>query len=150
MHRRSAAGACFFSSFDIVYFRLPHLLFAAAHALAGAAGAQTDKPGPMQSGQHATQQQQQATAPAAAASGAGNFDPKQLFANVCGWCHSSGGREAGKGPKLMGTELSDSEIVYRIKHGKTGQMPAFGTSLNDQQIAAVVAYIRNLKPESAQ
>ena len=82
--------------------------------------------------------------------GAAGFDPKQLFANVCGWCHSSGGREAGKGPKLMGTTLTDNEIVYRIKMGKTGQMPAFGSALNDQQIAAVVAYIRNLKPEGSQ
>jgi len=50
----------------------------------------------------------------------------------------------------MGTTLTDSEIAYRIKHGKTGQMPAFGSALNDQQVAAVVAYIRNLKPEGAQ
>ena len=50
----------------------------------------------------------------------------------------------------MDTTLTDGEIAYRIKMGKTGQMPAFGSALNDQQIAAVVAYIRNLKPEGAQ
>ena len=118
---------------------------------AAAASAQsTDKPGPMQSGQHATQAQAAASAGSAAGGDAGNFNPKQLFATTCGWCHSSGGREAGKGPKLMGTTLTDSELAYRIKNGKTGQMPAFGTALNDQQVAAVVAYIRNLKPEGAQ
>jgi|KBSSwiStaDraftv2_1062776.scaffolds.fasta_scaffold860079_2 mono/diheme cytochrome c family protein len=117
---------------------------------AAAASAQgTDKPGPMQSGQHATTPPP-ASAGSAAGGDAGNFDPKQLFANVCGWCHSSGGREPGKGPKLMGTSLTDGEIAYRIKNGKTGQMPAFGTALNDQQVAAVVAYIRNLKPEGGQ
>ena len=112
---------------------------------------QSDKPGPMQSGQHASAPG--AAAPAAAASASGGdatFDPRQLFTNVCGWCHSSGGREPGKGPKLMGTALSDAEIAYRIKTGKTGQMPAFASSLNDQQVAAVVAYIRNLKPEGGQ
>jgi len=127
---------------------------AASAALLGctlAASAQTtDKPGPMQSGQHVTPAQPAASAASAASGDAGNFSPKQLFATTCGWCHSSGGREAGKGPKLMGTTLTDSEIAYRIKHGKTGQMPAFGSALNDQQVAAVVAYIRNLKPEGAQ
>jgi mono/diheme cytochrome c family protein len=105
----------------------------------------------MQSGQHASAPE--AAAPSAAGASApadAAFDPKQLFANVCGWCHHSGGREAGKGPKLMGTTLTDSEIAYRIKTGKTGQMPAFGSALNDQQIAVVIAYIRNLKPEGAQ
>jgi mono/diheme cytochrome c family protein len=146
-----ARGRLFFFLRFTVYLRLPHSQFAAplALALTSAAWAQTNKPGPMQSGQHATPPP--AAAPATAASGTGgHFDPKQLFANVCGWCHSSGGREAGKGPKLMGTELTDSELAYRIKNGKTGQMPAFGTSLNEQQIAAVVAYIRNLKPEGGQ
>lgn len=103
----------------------------------------------MQSGTHAAKPEA-AGAPAASApgaAGAGAFDPKELFASVCGWCHSSGGREAGKGPKLMDSTLSDGELAYRIRMGKTGQMPAFGSALNDQQIAAVVAYIRNLKPE---
>jgi len=109
------------------------------------------KPGPMQSGVHvATPEAASAPTADASATAAAGFDPKQLFATVCGWCHSSGGREAGKGPKLMDTTLTDGEIVHRIKMGKTGQMPAFGSALNDQQIAAVVAYIRNLKPEGAQ
>lgn len=105
----------------------------------------------MQSGQHAgASAPTAAAAPSATAASDAAFDAKQLFASVCGWCHSSGGREAGKGPKLMNSALTDGEIVYRIKMGKTGQMPAFGSALNDQQIAAVVAYIRNLKPEAAQ
>ena len=103
----------------------------------------------MQSGRHATPPEAASAAapgtPAASAAG----DAKQLFATVCGWCHSAGGREAGKGPKLMDSPLTDGELAFRIKMGKTGQMPAFGSSLNDQQIAAVVAYIRNLKPEGA-
>ena len=120
---------------------------AAAVWAAAAVQAQSPRPGPMQSGQHASQPA--ATAPAAAASADPNFDPKQMFATVCGWCHSSGGREAGKGPKLMDSTLTDGELIYRIKNGKTGQMPAFASSLNDQQLAAMVQYIRNLKPEGA-
>jgi mono/diheme cytochrome c family protein len=69
---------------------------------------------------------------------------EKLFATSCGWCHSEGGREAGKGPKLAGTQRSDEFIVDRIKHGKPGQMPGFAASLNDEQIAALVRYIRGL------
>ena len=88
-----------------------------------------------------------ASAPAAAASANAPFEVDKLFATTCGWCHSGGGRVAGKGPKLMDSTLTDAEIVYRIKNGKAGQMPAFGSAFTDEQIKAIVAYIRNLKPE---
>jgi mono/diheme cytochrome c family protein len=79
--------------------------------------------------------------------GATEFDVNKLFANSCGWCHSKGGREAGKGPQLMGTTLSDGEIVSRIGNGKVGAMPAFGSAFTPEQMKAIVAYIRALKPE---
>jgi mono/diheme cytochrome c family protein len=105
-------------------------------ALMSAAHGQADpQPGPMQSGRHVGAD----VTPAAQ-----SFDVGKLFAGSCGWCHSRGGREAGKGPKLMGTELSDAEIIARIRNGKTGQMPAFG--FTDDQLRAIVAYIRALKP----
>lgn len=78
-----------------------------------------------------------------------SFNVQQLFANTCGWCHSTGGRVAGKGPQLMGTALTDEQIVYRIKSGKVGAMPAFGSSFSDPQLKAIVTYIRDLKPESS-
>jgi len=83
------------------------------------------------------------------AGGKGPMDVRQLFANTCGWCHSDGGRAAGKGPKLMGTTLSDAEIVNRIKAGKPGAMPAFASQFSDEDIKAIVAYIRNLREDSA-
>jgi mono/diheme cytochrome c family protein len=87
-------------------------------------GQEPSKPGPMQSQ---------------------GFDVNKLFAGSCGWCHSKGGREAGKGPMLMGTELTDAQIISRIRTGKPGQMPAF--QFTDEQLRAIVAYIRALKPE---
>ena len=91
-----------------------------------------DKPGPMQSGRHTP--------------GTNELDVNQLFASTCGWCHLKGGREAGKGPKLAGTQLTDSEIIARIRNGKPGQMPAFGSAFSDEQLKAIVGYIRGLKP----
>ena len=75
------------------------------------------------------------------------FDAEQLFASTCGWCHSDGGRAAGKGPQLMGTSKSDDFIRERIKNGKPGAMPAFDGALSDSQIDAIVKYIRSLKPQ---
>ena len=76
-----------------------------------------------------------------------SFDPQQLFASTCGFCHSDGGRSPGRGPQLMDTKRSDEFIINRIKNGKEGAMPAFGEAFNDAQIAAIVKYIRSLKPE---
>jgi mono/diheme cytochrome c family protein len=76
-------------------------------------------------------------------------DAQNIFNSTCGWCHQGGGRVAGGiGPKLMATDKSDDDIVNRIKNGKEGRMPAFGASLSDAQIQALLRYIRNLKPES--
>ena len=71
--------------------------------------------------------------------------PEQIFASTCGWCHHKGGREAGKGPRLMGTSLSDAEIAFRIRKGKQGYMPAFEGAFSDAEMRGLVTYIRNLK-----
>ena len=75
------------------------------------------------------------------------LDADQLFATICGYCHSNGGRVAGKGPQLMNTARSDDFIRNRIKNGKEGAMPAFGKSFSDADIDQIIAHIRALKPE---
>jgi mono/diheme cytochrome c family protein len=84
--------------------------------------------------------------PAAPAADNGPLDVGQLFATTCGWCHSDGGRAAGKGPQLMDSHRDDDFMRYRIKNGKEGAMPAFGTTFSDAQIDDIVKYIRALKP----
>lgn len=114
-------------------------------SLATAAAIAADMNGPMSSSQNAA-----STAGAAsAAAGPADFDVHKLFANTCGWCHSDAGRVAGRGPRLMNTTLTDAEIVYRIRNGKQGAMPAFGSSFNDDQIKAILKYIRELKPDGS-
>jgi mono/diheme cytochrome c family protein len=68
----------------------------------------------------------------------------QMFATTCGFCHQDGGRHAGRGPKLSKSERSDEYIIERIKKGKTGAMPAYGSVFTDGQIIAILAYIRGL------
>jgi len=89
------------------------------------------------------------TTPSAAPHSAPAVDPNisRLFATSCGWCHQGGGRVAGRGPKLAGTDKSDEFISRQIKQGKPPGMPAFGKSFNDDQIRAIIAYIRAL-PET--
>ncbi len=87
-----------------------------------------------------------AAQPAAASPDSAPLDVGQLFATTCGWCHSDGGRAAGKGPQLMDSQRSDDYIRDRIKNGKPGAMPAFGASFSDAQLDDIVKYIRSLKP----
>ena len=73
-----------------------------------------------------------------------DLDGEQVFLNTCGFCHQNGGRAAGRGPKLSKSERSDEFIIERIKKGKTGAMPAFGSVFSEGQIIAILAYIRGL------
>jgi mono/diheme cytochrome c family protein len=82
----------------------------------------------------------------AAAPDNASLDVGQLFATTCGWCHSDGGRAAGKGPQLMDTKRDDEFIRERIKNGKSGSMPAFGLMFSDAQIDQIIKYIRELRP----
>jgi mono/diheme cytochrome c family protein len=83
---------------------------------------------------------------AATAPDNGTFDVEQLFATTCGFCHSDGGRAAGRGPQLMDSQRSDEYIRNRVKTGKQGAMPAFGETFSDAQIDEIIKYIWALKP----
>jgi mono/diheme cytochrome c family protein len=89
----------------------------------------------------------EAVAQQSAPSGGADLDVKELFTSTCGWCHSEGGRAAGKGPQLMNSARSDDFMHNRVKNGKEGAMPAFGQTFNDAQIDAIIKYIRALKPD---
>jgi mono/diheme cytochrome c family protein len=109
------------------------------------------KPGPMQKNESSKAAAQPSDAKPAdtaadSAAKAPEFSPHGTFSSICGFCHEDGGRRAAKGPKLMGTELTDEQIFNRIKFGKPGRMAAFGGAFTDEQIRQIVVYIRNLKP----
>ena len=115
-----------------------------AAALVAPSGIANEKSGPMSSGRQAETTAPASERPASVDTKAGG-DVEKLFANTCGWCHAEAGRSDGKGPKLLGTKLSDAEIVHRIKVGKPGAMPGFGATFNGDQMKAIVKYIRELR-----
>lgn len=69
-----------------------------------------------------------------------------VYASLCQACHMDQGQGAigaGKYPALAKNENLEepSYAIYLIINGQKG-MPGFGSSLSDEQIAAVVGYIR--------
>ncbi len=77
----------------------------------------------------------------------------ELFKSKCAACHGPD----GKGQTAMGKNLklrdlsseevqkqSDGELKTIVENGK-GKMPAFKGKLNDEQIEALMQYIRSLK-----
>jgi cytochrome c oxidase cbb3-type subunit 3 len=75
-----------------------------------------------------------------------------VFKNNCVMCHGADGKgfAALKTPDFTSPKwqasLTDKQIKTVIKDGKKGTaMAAFGEKLSDDQITAVIAYIRSLK-----
>jgi mono/diheme cytochrome c family protein len=87
---------------------------------------------------------QSASPPAPAEASPDDINGQQMFATTCGFCHPDGGRHQGRGPKLSNSERSDEYIIERIKKGKGGAMPAYGSVFSEGQIIAILAYIRGL------
>jgi mono/diheme cytochrome c family protein len=74
---------------------------------------------------------------------------QELYRNTCQSCHQPDGRGQDRlAPTLIDSEwaLGPSEIPVRIllhgKEGSFGLMPPIGAALTDEQVAAVLTYIR--------
>lgn len=76
--------------------------------------------------------------PQLAAAGAG------FFGQSCGDCHGDDAH-GDEGPDLHNLGLSNARIATTIRGGIKGEMPSFAKKYDDQQIAALVAYLRTLK-----
>jgi mono/diheme cytochrome c family protein len=71
---------------------------------------------------------------------------EELFANVCQGCHMSDGKGAtgaGTYPSLAGNSRLESSgyPIAVVINGQRG-MPPFGAMMSDDQVAAVVNYVR--------
>src|SRR5262245_47034807 len=70
-------------------------------------------------------------------------DGRAVFVKNCAHCHGVDAR-GDEGPDLHNLDESDTWIANRIRNGKKGQMTAFAGKLDDEQINAVVQYLRGL------
>jgi cytochrome c oxidase cbb3-type subunit 3 len=78
-------------------------------------------------------------------------DGAALYKQKCAMCHGAEakGYPAIKTPNLTDptwqNKAKDNDIAEVVKHGKKGTaMPAFGDKLKDDEIKALVGYIRSL------
>lgn len=71
-------------------------------------------------------------------------DSRAVFLKNCAHCHGADAH-GDEGPDLHNLDLTDEQIVTRIRNGKKGQMTAFAGKLSPQQISDVVAYVKTLK-----
>jgi mono/diheme cytochrome c family protein len=78
----------------------------------------------------------------------------QVYENYCAGCHLSSGhgnaQSSGQGAKslvasafVLGNPAAVMRVVLDGKEGSAGLMPPLRAALNDEQVAAVVSYIRN-------
>ena len=67
-----------------------------------------------------------------------------LFDHNCAHCHGDDAR-GDEGPSLYDLSKTDARITRIVKEGIKGEMPRFGTKLNDVDIQALIAYLRTLK-----
>ena len=76
---------------------------------------------------------------------AASVDGATIYARSCSGCHGPRG-EGGVGPQLGGgavvRSLPDEEDHVAVVADGRGGMPAFGDTLSDEEIRAVVAYER--------
>jgi menaquinol-cytochrome c reductase cytochrome b/c subunit len=65
-----------------------------------------------------------------------------VFRSQCAGCHGTKG-EGNLGPPLVGIadRMPEADELAQIRNGR-GRMPPFSPALSDDDIAAVVAYVR--------
>jgi mono/diheme cytochrome c family protein len=68
---------------------------------------------------------------------------KKLYFGNCAHCHGDDAH-GDEGPDLHGIWVSDRRISTVIKRGIPDEMPTFATKLHDDEIAALIAYVRSL------
>ncbi|NOY55344.1 MAG: cytochrome c [Actinobacteria bacterium] len=72
---------------------------------------------------------------------------RQVYGMLCASCHGDelGGRFGpALGPGSDAANMTDDFYRFTIEHG-LGRMPSFGSSLTDDQIDRVVAYLREVQ-----
>jgi mono/diheme cytochrome c family protein len=67
-----------------------------------------------------------------------------LYLQNCAHCHADDAT-GDEGPDLHGLRKSDARIGAVIKNGIKGEMPKFGQKLTDNDVQALIGYLRTLR-----
>ena len=74
---------------------------------------------------------------------------REIYRNICQGCHQPDGRGQDRiAPSIVGSPLAlaradiPARILLRGKEGPVGLMPPIGSTITDEQIAAVLTYVR--------
>lgn len=75
---------------------------------------------------------------------------EQVFSSSCAGCHGLDGRGGEHAPNIATDpkiqQLSDRDLLRVVRNGiPTAGMPAFGSSLDSDQLKSVVSYLRHLQ-----
>src|ERR1700722_19516581 len=87
------------------------------------------------------------------ASAASTEAGKKVFDRNCAGCHGLDARGGGHAPNIANNpdlqRIADAQLVRIVHDGAaSGAMPAFGSTLKDGEIKAVVGYLRSLQGRS--
>ena len=79
-----------------------------------------------------------------------NTEGLRGYLENCAMCHGPDGNKGYRGAPLLSASAMDAGaaaaiISAGVKKGSRGSMPAFGRTLNENQISAIAAYIQGLK-----
>ena len=69
---------------------------------------------------------------------------RHLFLQNCAHCHADDA-SGDEGPDLRGTKKTDARITTIVKEGIKGEMPSFKKKLKDEDVQALIAFLRSLK-----
>ncbi len=69
---------------------------------------------------------------------------RTLFLKNCAHCHAEDAT-GDEGPDLHNLHKSDDFISRRIRNGVKGEMTAFGEKFSQDDVKALIAYLRTLK-----
>ena len=69
---------------------------------------------------------------------------QHLFLMNCAHCHGDDAR-GDEGPDLHNVHKGDARIHQIVIGGIKGEMPSFGKKLNENDVQALIAYLRTLK-----
>jgi len=69
---------------------------------------------------------------------------RRLFALNCAHCHGDDAR-GDEGPSLYGLHKTDARLGKIIREGIKGEMPSFGRKFSENEVKALIAFLRTLK-----